>query len=238
MSSVRTLRQRRRHSNLSGVARDFTCTYMGWNSPCLLTTSPLWSVKEVKEESWLNSEISQLRECITTGEWDNAPPQYKAVRKELSTLGKLVLRGTRLLIPAKLRDRVVDLAHKGHQGLTKTKQRLRSKVWWVGIDRQVEAKCKTYHSCQLVGLPTPPEPLKHTEFPSQPWQDLAPDLMGSLPPGEYVYVVIDYYGRYFEVDILKSVTSRSAPIIGSLQGIFIWLFCRYTSWSSAVAKNR
>ena len=182
------------------------------------STPAAMSVQGVEEESWIDPEISQLRECITTGEWDNAPPQYKAVRNELSILGKLVLRGTRLLIPAKLRDRVIDLAHEGHQGLTKTKQRLRSKVWWAGIDRQVEAKCKTCHGCQLVGLPTPPEPLKHTEFPSQPWQDLAADLMGPLPSGEYVFVVVDYYSRYFEVDILKSVTS--ATIIGSLERIF------------------
>jgi len=60
-------------------------------------------VQEVEEESWLDPEISQLRECITTGEWDNAPPKLKAVRSELCILGKLVLRGTRLLIPAKLR---------------------------------------------------------------------------------------------------------------------------------------
>ena len=113
-----------------------------------------------------------------------------------------------MLIPAKLRDRVVDLAHEGHQGLTKTKQKLRSKVWWAGIDRQVEAKCKSCHGCQLVGLPTPPEPL------SSP----AADLMGPLPSGEYVFVVEDYYSRYFEVDILKSVTS--ATIIGSLGRIF------------------
>ena len=118
-------------------------------------------------------------------------------------------------MPAKLRDRVVDLAHEGHQGLTKTKQRLRSKVWSAGIDRQVEAKCKTCYGCQLVGLPTPPEPLKHIEFPSQPWQDLAADLMRPLPSGEYVFVVVDYFSRYFEVDILRSVTS--ATIIGNLE---------------------
>ena len=182
------------------------------------STPAAMSVQEVEEESWLDPEISQLRECITTGEWDNAQTQYKAVRSELSILGKLVLRGTRLLIPAKLRDRVVDLAHEGHQGLTKTKQRPRSKVWWAGTDRQVEAKCKTCHGCQLVGSPTPSEPLKHTEFPSQPWQDLTADLMGPLPSGEYVFVVVDYYSRYFEVDILKSVTS--ATIIGSLERIF------------------
>ena len=182
------------------------------------STPAAMSGREVEEESWVDPEVSQLRQCITTGEWDNAPPQYKAVRNELSVLGKLVLRGTRLLIPEKLRDRLVDLAHEGHQGLTKTKQRLRSKVWWAGIDRQVEAKCKTCHGCQLVGLPTPPEPLKHSEFPSQPWQDLAANLMGPLPSGEYVFVVVDYYSRYFEVDILTSVTSAS--IIGSLERIF------------------
>ena len=59
------------------------------------------SVQEMEEKSWLDPEISQLRECITTGEWDNAPPQYKAARNELYILGTLVLRGTRLLIPAK-----------------------------------------------------------------------------------------------------------------------------------------
>lgn len=102
--------------------------------------------------------------------------------------------------------------------MTKTKQRLRSKVWWAGIDKQVEAKCKTCLGCQLVGLPTPPKPFKHTKFPSQLWQDLAADLMGPLPSGEYVLVVVDYYSRYFEVGILKSVTS--ATIIGSLERIF------------------
>ena len=101
------------------------------------STPAAMSVQEVEEESWLDPEISQLRECITTGDWHNAPPQYKAVRNELSILGKLVLRGTRLLIPAQLRDRVVDLAHEGHQGLTKTKQRLRRKASWAGIDRQI-----------------------------------------------------------------------------------------------------
>ena len=176
------------------------------------------TIREIEEESAADPDISQLQECISTGDWDKAPPQYKHVRNELSSLGKLVLRGMRLLIPRKLRERVLDLAHEGHQGLVKTKQRLRTKVWWAGIDKQVENRCKTCHGCQLVGLPTPPEPLRHKEFPSQPWIDLAADLMGPLPSGEYVLVVVDYYSRYFEVDILTSVTSTK--IIESLEKIF------------------
>lgn len=167
-------------------------------------------IREVEEESATDPEISQLREFISTGDWDKAPPQYRHVRNELSSLEKLVLRGTRLLIPRRLRERLLDLAHEGHQGLVKTKQRIRTKVWWAGIDKQVENRCKTCHGCQLVGLPTPPEPLGHTEFPSQPWIDLAADLMGPLPS--------DFYSRYFEVDILTSVTSTK--VIESLEKIF------------------
>ena len=176
------------------------------------------SIKEIERESAVDVELAQLRKHIQTGEWDNAPSHYKVVRQELSTLGKLVVRGTRLLIPSKLRKAVLDLGHEGHQGVVKTKQRLRSKVWWPGIDRQVEEKCKTCHGCQLVGRPNPPEPLKHTPFPDQAWKDLAADLMGPLPSGSYVLVVVDYYSRYFEVDILKSVTS--VKIIESLEKIF------------------
>ena len=176
------------------------------------------SIQEIEEECASDPEMSQLRRCILTGEWDDIPSQYKAVRNELSTLGKLVLRGTRLVIPTKLRKRVLSLAHEGHQGIVKTKQRLRSKVWWAGMDREVENKCRACEGCQLVAQPSPPEPLKSTPFPNEPWQDLAADLMGPLPSGEYVFVVVDYFSRYFEVDILKSTTT--SKIIESLDKIF------------------
>ena len=80
----------------------------------------------------------------------------------------------------------------------------------------VEGKCKTCHGCQLVAQPSPPEPMMRTEFPSEPWCDLAGDLLG--PSGEYLLVVVDYYSCYFEVAILKSVTSRR--IIDALKTMF------------------
>ena len=80
--------------------------------------------RRLKKRHGSTQKFFFLRECITTGEWDSAPPQYKAVTSELSILGKLVLRVTRLLILVKLGNRVVDLAHEGNQGLTKTKQTL------------------------------------------------------------------------------------------------------------------
>ncbi|RUA05256.1 MAG: hypothetical protein DSY43_04960 [Gammaproteobacteria bacterium] len=47
---------------------------------------------------------------------------------------------------------------------------------------------------------------------------MAADLMGPLPSGEYVFVVVDYFSRYFEVDVLRSTTAPK--IIESLDKIF------------------
>ena len=80
------------------------------------------------------------------------------------------------------------------------KRRLRTKVWWPGLNKDAQEVCKTCHPCQVVGAPNSPEPVKTTELPSGPWQHLAADLMTpSLPSGDHVFVVVDYYSRYVEV---------------------------------------
>ena len=110
-------------------------------------------IQEIEEASAEDDEITMLRKCVQTNDWDGVEPVFKAVRNELTVLGKLVLRGTRLVIPKKLCKQVLDLAHEGHQGIVKTKQRLRTKVWWPGIDRETEHAYRTCHGCQLVGKP-------------------------------------------------------------------------------------
>ena len=100
------------------------------------------------------------------------------------------------------------------------KKRLRSKVWWPGIDKEVEGFCQTCHSCQLVGRPQPPEPMKSTELPQGPWQHVSADLMTpSLPSGHTLLVVVDYLSRNFEVEFLKSTTTDK--VIASLEKMFL-----------------
>ena len=84
------------------------------------------SIQVIKELSAEDEEITKLRKCVHTSNWTICEADYKAIRNELIVLGKLVLRGTRLVIPRTLRRQVLDLAHEGHQGIEKTKQRLRT----------------------------------------------------------------------------------------------------------------
>ena len=177
------------------------------------------SIQEIEAKSASDSELKAVGKCIQTGDWTNCPNStYRLVKDELCQLGQLVIRGTRIVIPRCLRQQVVDLAHEGHQGIVKTKANLRSKVWWPAIDKDAETRCRSCHGCQIVSQPQVPEPMVRTRFPEKPWQDLALDLLGPLPTGESLLVVVDYYSRYFEVAVMKSVTSTK--IIRELNKVF------------------
>ena len=132
-----------------------------------------------------------------------------SVSHELTVIGQVVLRGTQITPPSCYRDRILMLANECHQGIVKSKERLRSKVWWPAIDRQGDMTCKACLSCQAVSQPLLPAPVKSTGLPEGPWEDLATNLLGPLPTGETLLVTVDYNSRYFEVDILRSTTAQS-----------------------------
>ena len=77
-----------------------------------------------------DAELTNVRHYIQHGNWYECKmPYYTCVKNEFCVLGKLVLRWTRIVIQRRLRDDVLYLAHEGHQGIVKMKQRLRSNVW-------------------------------------------------------------------------------------------------------------
>ena len=118
------------------------------------------------------------------------------------------MRSTRIVIPQKLRGKVIALAHEGHLGIVGTKQNLRSRVWWPEIDRETERFCRHCHGCQITSRPDPPEPVRSSELPSRPWEDLATDFLGPFPSGESILVIVDYYSRYYEYRVMKSTTAE------------------------------
>ena len=76
----------------------------------------------------------------------------------------MILRGTRVIMPKILRQRAINLAHEGHQGLVKTKKLMREKVWFPQIDSLVENCIQKCLACQYVGQPNKPAPLETVEI--------------------------------------------------------------------------
>ena len=174
---------------------------------------------EIERASLDDEDMGKLRESIQTGKWEGVEcSEYLAVANELCVLGGIVMRGTRIVIPKKLRATVMTIGHEGHLGIVSMKQRLRTKVWWPKLEKDVEKFVKTCDGCQLVGRPDPPEPVTSTELPEGPWRAVGVDFLGPLPTGENILVVVDYYSRYYETVIMR--TASAEKTVESLEVIF------------------
>lgn len=153
-------------------------------------------------------ELCQLRNYMTKG-WPASSkglpadmmPYYK-VRKELSIHESLVVRGSyRLVVPVQLRSRMVHLAHESHQGIVRTKQRLRDLYWWPKMDALVQSVIATCVSCQLNDKTTKtnPAPMTPVSLPHGPWQKLALDIVGPFETGpadcKFAITMVDYYSK-------------------------------------------
>ncbi|KAL7301787.1 hypothetical protein TKK_0005775 [Trichogramma kaykai] len=178
------------------------------------------TLNEIIQESKMDSEITDAISKIDSNCWLTRDENvYYPYRMELSKLSSLLLRGNRIVIPKLLRQTILELAHEGHPGETVMKRRLRSKVWWPTVDKEVTKFVKSCRDCLLVSQPNHPPPMARHVFPQGPWQCLAIDLMGPLPNKDMILVVIDYFSRFQEIRFLKSTTS--SIIIKHLNEIFL-----------------
>ena len=181
----------------------------------------------VRQATSNDKTLQKIIACVHKGYIDSNPElkEYRQVFSELAVSDGILLRGDKLVIPEadvipgnSMRRPVVDLAHEGHQGTVKTKQLLRSKVWFPHLDKMVEDKISECLGCQATTYVPTRDPLQPSRLPDYPWQRVAMDFWGPLPTGGHVLLVIDEYSRYAEVEFVKSTSSTA--VLPHLDRIF------------------
>ena len=199
-------------SNDSAATKVYACSVVSEAVPSALTA------KEVELASERDPTLKLIRDAVTSGDWKHlSGTTYKAISDEIWVLGQIVMRGHRIIIPESLRKQTLSLAHEGHQGIVRMKARLREKVWWPNMNKQVEQLVKACYQCQLVGPRPKPEPIRSTKLPEGPWNDIAVDLL-EIPAGNHLLVVIDNFSRWPEVVLVKKTDAQH--IITAMEGIF------------------
>ena len=154
-----------------------------------LTAAAAISEAEFEAASAADQRLGAVREHVRGG-WpsrrrdvDPAAAGFYQVRHELSSHGSLLFRGDRLVVPEVLRRRVLDNAHGCHQGVVRTKQRLRERFWWPRLDKEVEDLLKNCDVCSQHDAHVRREkpPLQPIPLPDGPWQRLMIDAIGPMP---------------------------------------------------------
>lgn len=71
---------------------------------------------EIMENSAVDEELNAVKQGVYHQNWDGKAAVYKIFETELCFAGDILLRGNRIVIPEKLRDRVLELAHDSSRG--------------------------------------------------------------------------------------------------------------------------
>ena len=162
--------------------------------------------KLLRRETAKDETLLKLMEDIKIGRCRPALHRYQQVFEELAIVDGLVVRGEQLIIPQNLKLEVVQLAHEGHQGQDKTLQWMRQSVWFPSMGSMVREFVESCLPCQAAQARTETEPLKPTEFPAGPWQELHADYKGPIGKDYYLHVLIDQYSKFPVVQVVKSTS--------------------------------
>lgn len=161
------------------------------------------------------SETERVRELngVKTNFCVNNQLRY---RKVIDRAGRTT---TQLVVPQKLRETVLRLAHDslmaGHQGIARTTDRILTEFFWPGCRSDIERYCKSCDICQRtvhrgrVGK----VPLGDMPLVSRPFEKVAVDLIGPLIPASdrgyrYILTLVDCATRYPEAIPLKRIETE------------------------------
>ena len=169
-------------------------------------------------ESTKDETIKEAIKSLETNQWNKSSPFFK-IRDKLSTSKNILLKSNCIVIPRTLTQKILEIAHNQRQDISKTKARLRKKVWWPGLSADTENYIKSCYACQVTTPSTVQcESPKMTEIPKTSWHTLAFDIKGPFPCRTSLLVLIDYRSWYSVVTSTKTV--KSINIIKSLQKTF------------------
>ena len=107
--------------------------------------------------------------------------------------------GTRFVPDESIRSEIITKAHEGHQGQSKTCNRIAELFWWPQWRAET---IKVIENCELCSKSSRTQkverpPMKINPLPKQAWEKVAVDLKGPIAAlnNKYLFVFVDYYSK-------------------------------------------
>ena len=97
------------------------------------------TIQEIADSTSKDAELPSVITAVKTNKWEKSYVSstldtFSRLKYELTVVpvnqGEILLHDNRIVIPKNLQMRVIDIAHEGHQGIVRTKQLLREKIYF------------------------------------------------------------------------------------------------------------
>ena len=108
-------------------------------------------------------------------EWPKDVLKYIRHVADLSVMNGVVMHKGRVVIPAVLGRRVLELLHQAHQGTSGMNLRAQESVWWPGISKDITRMWECCMSCAWNAPTQPALPPVTPPVPEYPFQFISSD---------------------------------------------------------------
>ena len=188
-----------------------------------ITTEHAVVLDRIREETSQDRVLRKLSQTIRKGNWESSKrdadltPFYQ-VKEELYESQGMIFRMERIILAANLQQKIIKSANTlGHLGTTKTKQMLREKYWFPGMNHLISQTIGSCFDCQVATKSHRQEPIKPSVIPEEPWEHISIDFGGPYPDGHYNLVAIDQRTRYPVVEVHHRVTPNHLRANGQVE---------------------
>ena len=182
------------------------------------------TMERVESESQSDAEISLLSTVVNNGfpnskkEMPSEIAEYWEFRSGLSTVGNVVMYMGRVVIPTRLRARVIENLHSAHQGTSGMYLRAKASVFWPGMTADIQdarEECRTCHRNAPSKAATAPI---ERETPKVPFEMLYSDYFKLK--GHWYLIIGDRLSGWTEIYRNADTGSGARGLCNSLRRVF------------------
>lgn len=171
--------------------------------------------RDLQTETTNDSVLKYVSKYVQNG-WppkvtDNQLKPFFLCRLQISFENGILLRGHKVIIPKKLRTKILNELHSSHFGIVKMKAEARARFWFPGIDAALEQLVAACDICAQLRPSPPRAPLAPWPHPPHAFHRIHMDFLGPMCNKMFL-VIVDAYSKWVECYVMNNNITTKAVI--------------------------
>ena len=170
------------------------------------------SILQIQQASVQDKHLQCLKNIITV--WPNTKNElqsnsrsYWSYRDVLAVIDRVVMKSRHIIIPAILKQHVLDQLHLNHVGIEKTKLLACKSIYWVDINTDIDKYIKNCNPCLEFQQTQPKEKMIHYDIPLRPWEMLGADVF--YFNNKTYLCIVDYHSKFPVIKRMEELSTES-----------------------------
>ena len=191
------------------------------------------TINDVSKATRVDPIYGKLFNAVRCGSLDTTDKdvsRFNGIFSNLYIEEEVLYFGTRIVIPTKLQEGLLEELHFSHIGAVKMKNTVRKYFWWHGLTRDIDTLVKSCEACRKYRKRPPPQPLCPWPFSRRPMERVHVDFCEYK--GKMILIMVDSYSK----KIWTSIMGTDTTTLKTLAVLYGW-FCEECGFPTTLVSD-